>query len=245
MAKWLFNVLQPGFLTWTVLVCSSCCCWIICSFRLLISCLRLSIWLFFSLSECSSVLSLKQRFNSFNTAVSFCCITNLKSAKVWHTGLKLIRVTPLHVTLEEEGIEEGFIAAWALNRKQMKWVITVHFSKPQNKKTCKQSLFRFWLYYLFKFTVWLSIIYLITPLFTLIGLQRETSEIRQVFGVFLTPGASLLTSLALHASCHTLNSNVQCVCHVMHCFSDWHCDHVTPYGSSLSKTDTPQKDELL
>lgn len=63
------------------------------------------------------------------------------SKSLWRTGLKLIRVTPLHVTLEEEGIEEGFIAAWTLNGKHeiIYNCIFQYRSKSQNKKTCKQS----------------------------------------------------------------------------------------------------------
>lgn len=79
----------------------------------------------------------------------YCCIFLLChqsqiSKSLWRTGLKVIRVTSLHVTLEEEGIEEGFIAAWTLNGKEMESFISLcifqYRSKSQNKKKiCKQS----------------------------------------------------------------------------------------------------------
>lgn len=101
----------------------------------------------------------------------YCCIFLLChqsqiSKSLWRTGLKVIRVTPLHVTLEEEGIEEGFIAAWTLNGKEIKSFISLcifqYRSKSQNKKNMQAiSQFRFWVYSLFKFAVWLSIINLV------------------------------------------------------------------------------------
>lgn len=161
------------------------------------------------------------------------CKSQIKS--LWRTGLKLIRMTPLHVTLEEEGIEEGFIAAWTLNGKQMKSFIILclfqYRSKSQNKKTCKQvhsSGFERILYSMIKY-------HLFSNYYSISLASKQKHLLRS--GRYL--GVSYSWSISPHAACFThIPSYILLqlsVCLHIHCFSDCRRDHVTRYASRISK----------
>lgn len=88
----------------------------------------------------------KTEEDSILTSQMHLSVVILKGHKILgRTALILIGVTPLHVTLEEKGIEEGLTTAWTLNgeKNEIFYILIFLFIKrnhSQNMQKTKQMM---------------------------------------------------------------------------------------------------------